>query len=46
MSLQVLLLFADPVVSYPVSAGFNSFTDSPPTPSPAPERIKVTVIEN
>ena len=35
-----VLLFPDPVVSYPVSAGFNSFTDSPP-PAPAPERIQV-----
>ena len=44
MSLQYFVLsFADPVVSYPVSAGFNSFTDSPPTPAPALERIKVMV---
>ena len=35
-----VLLFPDPVVSYPVSAGFNSFTDSP-TPAPTPERIQV-----
>ena len=36
-----VLLFPDPVVSHPVSAGFNSFTDSPPTPASAPERIQV-----
>ena len=37
------MFFPDPVVSYPVSAGFNSFTDIPPTPAPAPERVKVMV---
>ena len=38
------LFSPDPVVSYPVSAGYNSVTDgqSSQTPASPPERIKVT----